>query len=144
MRISDRIFDTKTRNLYRNLCSKIATEHFNITLGVDRNFNYLWFMYTKGVHAGETADFIVLSEMNLLMKLGYLDDEAMDNMKKMLVSDDNDNIYIALMSVKSLRQQRIKEHGEFKDIDSVSPDFAQAALSYGEYITPISTKVEKK
>jgi len=46
-------------------------------------------MYTKGVHAGETADFIVLSEMNLLMKLGYLDDEALDNMRKMLVSDDN-------------------------------------------------------
>jgi hypothetical protein len=101
-------------------------------------------MYTKGVHAGETADFIVLAEMNLLMKLGYLDDEALDNMRKMLISDDNDNIYIALMSVKSLRQQRIKEHGEFKDIDSVSPEFAQAALSYGEYITPISTKVEKK
>jgi hypothetical protein len=141
MRISDRIFDTKTRNLYRNLCSKIANEHFKITLGTDRNFNYLWFMYTKGVHAGETADFIILSEINLLNKLGLLNEEEIENLRKMLISNDNDNIHMALLSVKSLRTQRIKQHGEFTEIDKVSPELAEAALTYAQYITPTTTKV---
>jgi hypothetical protein len=143
MKISDRIFDTKTRNLYRNLCNKIATEHFNMTLGTDRNFNYLWFMYTRGVHAGMQADFIVLSEIYLLQKLGYLDQDSIDNIKKMLTSDDNDNVYIALMSIKTLRKQRIKKHGEFTQIDKVSPEFAEAAMNYTQFITPMSTKLEK-
>lgn len=144
MRISDRIFDTKTRNLYRNLCSKIANEHFKITLGIDRNFNYLWFMYTKGVHAGEPADFIIMSEMNLLHKLGLLDDEGLENIRKMLISNDNDNIYMALLSVKSLRAQRIKQNGEFTEIDKVSPELAEAAMSYAQYITPTTTKLVEK
>lgn len=144
MRISDRIFDTKTRNLYRNLCSKIANEHFKITLGIDRNFNYLWFMYTKGVHAGEPADFIVMSEMNLLHKLGLLDEEGVENIRKMLISNDNDNIYMALLSVKSLRAQRIKQNGEFTEIDKVSPELAEAAMSYAQYITPTTTKLVEK
>lgn len=144
MRISDRIFDTKTRNLYRNLCSKIANEHFKITLGIDRNFNYLWFMYTKGVHAGEPADFIIMSEMNLLHKLGLLDEEGVENIRKMLISNDNDNIYMALLSVKSLRAQRIKQNGEFTEIDKVSPELAEAAMSYAQYITPTTTKLVEK
>lgn len=144
MRISDRIFDTKTRNLYRNLCTKIANEHFKITLGIDRNFNYLWFMYTKGVHAGEPADFIIMSEMNLLHKLGLLDEEGVENIRKMLISNDNDNIYMALLSVKSLRAQRIKQNGEFTEIDKVSPELAEAAMSYAQYITPTTTKLVEK
>lgn len=145
MRISDRIFDTKTRNLYRNLCNKIAKEHFNITLGADRNFNYLWYIYTMGVHAGEPADFIILAEMYLLKHLGCLDDTGVENIRKMLISDDNDNIYIALMSIKSLRAQRIKKHGEFTDIEKVSQEFVNAVTQYSQFleITPMSTKLEK-
>jgi hypothetical protein len=142
--ISSRIFDTKTRNLYRNLCKKIAEEHFKITVGTDRNFNYLWFMYTKGVHAGEPADFMIAAEINLLKKLGEITQEQIDNISKMLISDDNDNIYIGLMSVKALRLMRIKKHGDFKSIDNVSPEFVNAAMTYSEYITPTTTKLVVK
>ena len=142
--ISSRIFDTKTRNLYRNLCKKIAEEHFKITVGTDRNFNYLWFMYTKGVHAGEPADFMIAAEINLLKKLGEITQEQIDNISKMLISDDNDNIYIGLMSVKALRLMRIKKHGDFKSIDNVSPKFVNAAMTYSEYITPTTTKLVVK
>lgn len=142
--ISSRIFDTKTRNLYRNLCKKIAEEHFKITVGTDRNFNYLWFMYTKGVHAGEPADFMIAAEINLLKRLGEITQEQIDNISKMLISDDNDNIYIGLMSVKALRLTRIKKHGDFKSIDNVSPEFVNAAMTYSEYITPTTTKLVVK
>lgn len=142
--ISSRIFDTKTRNLYRNLCKKIAEEHSKITSGFDRNFNYLWFMYTKGVHAGEPADFMIAAEINLLKRLGEITQEQIDNISKMLISDDNDNIYIGLMSVKALRLMRIKKHGEWKSIDKVSPDFINAAMTYSEYITPTTTKLVEK
>lgn len=142
--ISSRIFDTKTRNLYRNLCKKIAEEHFKITAGTDRNFNYLWFMYTKGVHAGEPADFMIAAEINLLKRLGEITQEQIDNISKMLISDDNDNIYIGLMSVKALRLTRIKKHGDFKSIDNVSPEFVNAAMTYSEYITPTTTKLVVK
>lgn len=142
--ISSRIFDTKTRNLYRNLCKKIADEHLEITRVSDRNFNYLWFMYTKGVNAGEPADFMIGAEMSLLKRLGEITQEQIDNISKMLISDDNDNIYIGLMSIKALRLLRIKKHGEWKSIDKVSPDFVNAALTYSEYITPTTTKLVEK
>lgn len=101
-------------------------------------------MYTKGVHAGEPADFIIMSEMNLLHKLGLLDEEGVENIRKMLISNDNDNIYMALLSVKSLRAQRIKQNGEFTEIDKVSPELAEAAMSYAQYITPTTTKLVEK
>jgi len=142
--ISSRIFDTKTRNLYRNLCKKIATEHFHITLVSDRNFNYLWFMYTKGVHTGEPADFMIMSEINLLKNLDIITDEQIENITKMLLSDDNDNIYIALMSVKALRLMRIKKHGDYNNSDKVSPEFVEAAMTYSQFITPTTTKLVEK
>jgi hypothetical protein len=142
--ISSRIFDTKTRNLYRNLCKKIADEHFNITVGTDRNFNYLWWTYIKGVKAGEPADFMIAAEINLLKRLAIITQDQIDNISKMLLSHDNDNIYIGLTSIKVLRLMRIKEHGEFKDISKVSPEFADAAVTYAEYITPVTTKISRE
>jgi hypothetical protein len=143
--ISSRIFDTKTRNLYRNLCKKIAEEHFQVTVGTDRNFNYLWFMYTKGVHAGEPADFMIAAEMNLLKQLDVITQETIDNVSKMLLSDDNDNIYMGLISIKSFRAQRIKKHGEWKGVDpEISPDFAHAAMTYSEFVTPVTTKISRE
>lgn len=142
--ISSRIFDTKTRNLYRNLCKKIAEEHFKITTGTDRNFNYLWFMYTKGVNAGEPADFMIAAEMNLLKRLDVITQEQIDNISKMLISDDNDNIYIGLTSIKALRLMRIKKHGEYESIDNISPEFVNAVWTYSEYITPTTTKIVEK
>lgn len=142
--INSRTFDPKTRNLFRSLCKKIAEEHFKITTGTDRNFNYLWFMYTKGVNAGEPADFMIAAEINLLKRLGEITQEQIDNISKMLISDDNDNIYIGLMSVKALRLMRIKKHGEWKSIDNVSPEFVNAAWTYSEYITPTTTKLVEK
>lgn len=141
MTIDRRIFNVTTRNLYRNLCKKISIEHFNLTEPFDRNYNYLWFMYTKGTHAGETADFIIMAEISLLMKFGMIDDENFNNLRKMLTSTDDSNIYMALLSIKTLRKERIKKHGEFTTIDKISPEFAEIAKSYSEYVTPNSIKV---
>ena len=136
MDIDRRIFDVKTRNLYKNLCKKIAAEHFNITLPYDRNYNYLWYMYTKGVKAGDTPDFIILAELNLLMKFEMLDETNFENMRKMLISEDEGNIYMAILSIKALRKERIKKYGEFTTVENASPKFIEIAQSYIQFITP--------
>jgi hypothetical protein len=101
-------------------------------------------MYTKGVHTGEPADFMIMSEINLLKNLDIITDEQIENITKMLLSDDNDNIYIALMSVKALRLMRIKKHGDYNNSDKVSPEFVEAAMTYSQFITPTTTKLVEK
>jgi len=119
--IKHRIKDVKILSEYKKLAGKIVEEHFNITLPFDRSYNYLWYMYHKGQKQGELADFIILSEINLLLKTGEIDQEGFDNLIEMLKSTDDGNIYMAIVSVKTLRKERIKKHGEFKDIETASP-----------------------
>jgi|Laugrespbdmm15dd_1035085.scaffolds.fasta_scaffold28532_3 hypothetical protein len=89
---------------------EIAEEHYNITKNVDSSINFLWHMYYKGTKAGNYEKFIFMAEMNLLKELGYTNDEEITNMIKMMDSEDNDNFNIVFLSLKNLRNQRIKDH----------------------------------
>ena len=51
--------------------------------------------------------------MNLLKEMGYIDDQQIDNVLKMVDSEDSDNFNIAYLAIKSMRNQRIKEYDVF-------------------------------
>jgi hypothetical protein len=95
------------------LVAAIAEEHYNITDGADGNLNYLWYMYHKGSKKDEFRPFVYMAELMLLNKYNYLNDAEVRNIVSMMKSDDRDNLAIVTLSIQSLRELRIKEHGVY-------------------------------
>jgi hypothetical protein len=95
----------------KKLATKIIDEHFEMTLVANRNINYLWYTYKTGTKRGEFRPFIFLSELNLLVKTGYITEDEKQNMLGMLVSDDDDNAHLTGYSILTLRKKRIDNMG---------------------------------
>jgi len=103
------IKDKKIKNLIADICE----EHFKLCseleTHVGSNLAYLWYMYHSGTKKGDFKPFIFLAEINLLINLKYLNEESKNNIIEMLKSEDEDNNYIAVISILELRKQRIKD-----------------------------------
>ena len=121
----------KTVQLRNKLCKKIIEEHFNMTLAVDRNFNYLWYMYHSGTKQGNYKAFMLAFEMNLLVALEQITEEERENIARMCSSEDEDNLYIGLLAIDNFRKQRIRQHGQWKPYgEKVSSEFREAVSKY--------------
>jgi len=143
--IHKRITNNQILSAYKKLAKKIVNEHYNMTLPFDRSFNYLWWMYSKGTKEGELADFMLFSEMNLLRETDTIHQEGFDNLLKMLNSQDEDNLFIAIKSIESLRNERIKKYGEFPiDVTQASPVMFKLAEEYGSRIMTSHMGYNKK
>jgi hypothetical protein len=143
--IHKKITNNQVLNAYKKLAKKIVKEHYNMTLPFDRSFNYLWWMYSKGTKEGDLGDFILFSEMNLLRETDTIHQEGFDNLIKMLSSGDEDNLFIAIKSIESLRNERIKKYGEFpSDVTKASPIMLKLAEEYGSKIMTSHMGYNKK
>jgi hypothetical protein len=98
---------------FKKFIQDIVDEHYLISLVANSSMHYLWIMYKSGAKAGQYRPFILMAEMNLLKEMGYIDDQQIDNILKMVDSEDPDNFNIAYLAIKSMRNQRIKEYGAF-------------------------------
>ncbi len=76
---------------------------------------YLWYMYSVGTKQGTFRPFIFLAEMNLLVKTGFLLEEEKDRLVEMMSSDDLENFYLVGLSIKQLREQRVKQYGLYNE-----------------------------
>lgn len=113
-----------------------------MTLSVDRGMNYLWYMYKDGIKKGDFRPFILLIELNLLLYLGMINDDQSKSIINMLSSDDEDNYFIALLSIETLRNKRIKLHGKWTQEIDVSNELKDAVKNYpliAKSLKPIST-----
>ena len=99
--------DPKLMKMIKDICN----EHWEVAKPSDSNIGYLWYMYAAGTKAGTFRPFIFLSEINLLVKTGYITAEEKDNMIGMLDSSDEDNAHVLAYSILTLRNTRIKEMG---------------------------------
>ena len=106
----DMYFKMETQDI-KKLVAVIAEEHYNITDGVDGNLNYLWYMYYKGSKKDEFRPFVYMAELMLLKKYDYITTTEVQNVVEMMKSDDKDNLHMATLTIKNLRELRIKEHG---------------------------------
>ena len=95
------------------LSAEIAKEHYELTENVDRNLNYLWYMYHKGSKKDEFRPFVYMAELMLLKKYNYLNESEIRNIVSMMKSEDGDNLAIVTLSIQNLRDLRIKEHGVY-------------------------------
>ena len=99
--------DQKIKDLLLDICN----EHLAVSRGEDSNMGYLWHMYAHGTKKGDFRPFILISEMNLLVKTGYLTEDERKNLTTMLNSNDDDNAHLTGYSILTLRAKRIEELG---------------------------------
>ena len=97
----------------RGLVREIVEEHHAMTKGVDQNLHYLWHLYHHGTKAGDYRPFILLAEIQLLKALGYITEDEAYNMSNMMQSNDFDNLSLVCLSIRTLRKNRIEEHGQW-------------------------------
>lgn len=133
--MSSTTFSKQVLNKRNSLAKKIIGEHYEITAVSDKvansNINYLWWMYYNGTKKGEFKLFILGYEMNLLLSLGIITPEEAESLKLMVKSEDEDNFYIALLSIEKFRKDRIKKYGEWNNTKlEVSPEFLEIAKNY--------------
>jgi len=124
---------------FKKFLHSIAEEHYNMTsqnndtTGLNHSLNYLWYMYHKGVNSGVYRPFIFMAEMHLLKEMGYMENDDIKNLNEMIKSEDTDNFYLGYLSLESLRNKRIKEHGAFSQGSKVYmdlvPDYASKILN---------------
>ena len=124
------IIDPKILKAYKKLAKVITEEHFKLTLPYDRDFNFIWYLYHKGPKKGELADFILMGEVNLLRGLKLISKESQDNLTNMLLSPYEDNIFMALLSIENLRNERVKKFGVYSNIDKNSEQLEEIARNY--------------
>jgi hypothetical protein len=121
--------DQKIKDLLLDICE----EHHAVSKEEDSNMGYLWHMYAHGTKKGDFRPFIFISEMNLLVKTGYLTEDERKNLNAMLNSNDDDNAHLTGYSILTLRAKRIEEMGswtpeneKYKDVnytrDIINPE----------------------
>jgi hypothetical protein len=94
------------------LCTIIAKEHYDLTKDhKGDNINYLWYMYSEGVHRGVYRPFILMAEMNLCKCFQLITEDECQNLLNMLKSEDKDNAYLAMLVVKKIMQDRHDKYG---------------------------------
>ena len=99
--------DPKLMEMIKDICN----EHWQVSKPNDSNVGYLWYMYAAGNKKGEFRPFIFLSEINLLVKTGYITEVEKQNMLGMLISQDDDNAHLTGYSILTLRKKRVDEIG---------------------------------
>jgi hypothetical protein len=68
--------------------------------------------------------------MALLVSLGVITEEERNNLNAMFASEDEDNYYLALLSLEAFRNKRIKIHGVWNDKMNVSNEFKELIFNY--------------
>ena len=132
------------RKEMEELSAKIAEEHYNITDGVDQNLHYLWYMYHKGSKAGMFRPFVYMAELQLLKRMGYINDTEIKNMIGMLESEDQDNLHMVTLSIKNFRELRLQEHGEYSKVNNaywkVAKNYAHEILNHEIFMQTMAAK----
>jgi len=142
--ILDNIMEKKIMDEMLELSAQIAKEHYELTDNVDRNLNYLWYMYHKGSKVGTFRPFVYMAELQLLKRMGYIDDTEIKNMIAMLESSDEENLHMVTLSIKSFRNLRILEHGEYSKVNQVywkiAKDYPHEILNHEVFMQTMAAK----
>ena len=136
--------DQDIRKEIEALTAKIAAEHYEITKAVDSNLNYLWYMYHMGTKAGTFKPFVYMAELQLLKRMSYTNDTEVQNMIKMLESEDQDNVNLVTLVIKNYRDTRIQEYGEYSKTNKyyadIAKNYAYEILNHEVFMTTMAVK----
>ena len=136
--------DQDIRKEIEALTAKIAAEHYEITEDVDSNLHYLWYMYHKGSKAGTFKPFVFMAELQLLKRMSYTNDTEVQNMIKMLESEDQDNVNLVTLVIKNYRDTRVQEYGEYSKTNKyyadIAKNYAYEILNHEVFMTTMAVK----
>lgn len=110
----------------KKFVTKIANEHYVLSNNEDRSMNYLWYMYSEGIHKGQYRPFMFAAEINLNLAMDMVTEEETKNLFSMLTSPDKDNYYMLYTILKHYRKQRQKKYGVVYDSEA----YANVKKSY--------------
>jgi hypothetical protein len=83
-----------------------------------------------------------MAELQLLRKFSYLNDAEIKSIVKMMESEDPDNLLIATLTIKNLRNTRIKVYGEYsptnKDYDDITSKYSYEILNHELFKTTMN------
>ena len=116
---------------------EICNDHYDLSKTSDANVNYLWYLYSQGLKAGDYKPFIFFAEVNLNQTLGLISDEEKERIDKLLESTDEDNFYIAFLAIKHIRAQRLKKFGANTNApayDEVKKNYSLTVISHDLFI----------
>ena len=132
--------DSELKKLVYSICK----EHYTICNITDTNLGYLWYMYYKGKYKGYFKPFIFLAEVNLLVKLNYLTEDEKKNIIQLMISQDQDNMIIAGFSILTLRNQRIKELGEYTQDNKLyeNINYSIDIIKPEDFMVPLSQDIK--
>tara|TARA_R110000824_G_scaffold220267_5_gene407394 strand:+ start:2682 stop:3101 length:420 start_codon:yes stop_codon:yes gene_type:complete len=132
--------DTDLIKLVYNICK----EHYAICNITDTNLGYLWYMYYKGKYKGYFKPFIFLAEVNLLVKLNYLTEDEKRNIIQLMISQDQDNMIMAGFSILTLRNQRIKELGEYTQDNKLyeNINYSVDIIKLEDFMVPLAQDIK--
>jgi hypothetical protein len=101
-------------------------------------------MYHKGSKAGMFRPFVYMAELQLLKRMGYINDVEIKNMIKMLESDDQDNLHMVTLSIKNFRDLRLQEHGEYSKVNGaywkIAKNYAHEILNHEIFMQTMAAK----
>ena len=125
--------------IFKKLISNICAEHYTICKTEDSNLAYLWYMYVDGTKKGVFKPFIFIAECNLLKAVGLITEDEVKNLLGMFKSVDEDNFYLATLSINTLRKKRIKNFGLYiKDNPNYSQvDYTKDVINTVAFMTPL-------
>lgn len=106
----------KQKKLLHKLFTDICTEHNEFAKKSNSSLAYMWHLHNKGVKYTLGP---LLAELNLLCIMDIISYEEKQNLIKMLKSEDDDNIYLAVTSISYFRKSRLKKYGEFNSENAV-------------------------
>ena len=100
----------------KKLIAEIVNEHYELTLNKEAvintiSINFLWRSYNTGVMVLSYRPFIFIAELQLLKEFGYVTDSEISGVIKLLESEDQENFELVFLSIQTLRNLRLKEHG---------------------------------
>jgi hypothetical protein len=94
------------------------------------------------MNKNEYKPFILMAEMNLLREMGYMSEDEVNNLAGMIGSKDEDNLTIAYMAIKSFRDQRVKDHGEYSSYNTFPYTSVESNYSDNVLSTKLFTQVK--
>jgi hypothetical protein len=94
------------------------------------------------MNKNEYKPFILMAEMNLLREMGYMSEDEVNNLAGMIDSKDEDNLTIAYLAIKSFRDQRVKDHGEYSSHNTFPYATIEGNYSDNVLSTKLFTKIK--
>jgi hypothetical protein len=83
-----------------------------------------------------------MAELQLLKRMGYINDTEIKNMIAMLESSDEENLHMVTLSIKSFRDLRVKEHGEYSKVNKaytkIAKDYPHEILNHEVFMKTMS------